>query len=53
VAVALSERIPQPHASEAEGDLLDLMEELRLPAAPIAGRKKPSRALAELRADER
>ena len=50
---ALDQLVLEGRASEGEGDLLDLMEEFRLPAAPIAGHKKPSRALDELRADER
>jgi hypothetical protein len=45
--------VVEGRASEGEGDLLDLMDELNLPVAPTAGRKSPSRALAELRADER
>lgn len=40
-------------ASEATGDLLDLMDELELPGAAEPGRTSPSRALTELRADER
>ncbi|HXD81476.1 MAG TPA: type II toxin-antitoxin system prevent-host-death family antitoxin [Candidatus Acidoferrum sp.] len=50
---ALDQLVLEGRASEGEGDLLDLMEELGLPAAPTPGRKSPSRALTELRADER
>jgi prevent-host-death family protein len=39
-------------ASTAEDDLLHLLEELSLPAAP-AGTRLPSQALADLRAEER
>jgi|SRR5579859_801441 len=49
----LDQLVMEGRASEGEGDLLDLMGALRLPAAPVAGRKSPSRALAELRANER
>ncbi len=49
----LDQLVLEGRASEAVGDLLDLMEELGLPAAPTPDRKSPSRALAELRADER
>ena len=50
---ALEQLVLEGRASEGEGDLLDLMQELGLPAAPTPGRKSPARALAELRADER
>jgi prevent-host-death family protein len=49
----LDQMVVEGRASEGEGDLLDLMDELNLPVAPTAGRKSPSRALAELRTDER
>lgn len=49
----LDQLVLEGRASEGEGDLLDLMEELGLPAVATAGRKSPSRALTELRADER
>jgi len=49
----LDQLVVEGRASESDGDLLDLMDELGLPASPIARRKSPSRALAELRADER
>jgi prevent-host-death family protein len=50
---ALEQLVLEGRASEGEGDLLDLMQELGLPAAPTPGRLSPARALAELRADER
>jgi prevent-host-death family protein len=49
----LDQLILEGRATEAEGDLLDLMDELGLPAAPEAGRQTPSSALAELRELER
>jgi prevent-host-death family protein len=49
----LDQLVLEGRASEGEGDLLDRMEELGLPAVPTTGRKRPSRALAELRAGER
>jgi prevent-host-death family protein len=49
----LDQMVLEGRVSEGKGDLLDLMEELGLPAASTPGRKSPSRALAELRADER
>jgi hypothetical protein len=45
--------ILEGRAAEADGDLLEVMKELRLPAKPIRGRQRPSQALAELRAHER
>ncbi len=39
-------------ASEAEGDLVDLLDDLGLPAVPV-GQVPPSAALEELRAGER
>ena len=50
---ALAQLVLEGRATAGHDDLLDLMEELGLPAAPRAGRKSPSRALAELRRDER
>ena len=44
---------PEGRASDAEGDLVDVMHELRLPAPGKAGRRSASLALAELRAGER
>ncbi|HEY9287040.1 MAG TPA: type II toxin-antitoxin system prevent-host-death family antitoxin [Candidatus Dormibacteraeota bacterium] len=49
----LDQMILEGRASEAEGNLLELMKELHLPARPGPGRKRPSQALAELRASER
>ena len=48
---ALEQLTAEGRATEAAADLLDLLDELSLPAAP-AGRMLPSAALAELRADE-
>jgi prevent-host-death family protein len=50
---ALDQLALEGRATEATGDLLDLMDELGLPLPPEPGRRLPSRALAELRADER
>ena len=47
----LAQMVLEGRATEGEGDLLDRMEELALPAT--RGRKSPSRVLAEMRADER
>ena len=52
-AAALDQMVLDGRASEAEGDLLDLMDELALPARRVGGRITPSSALAELRANER
>lgn len=49
----LDQLVLEGRATEAEGDLLALMDEMELPAAPSAGRRSPTRALAELRDDER
>lgn len=49
----LDQLVLENRASEASGDLLDLMEELGVPVRARRGRVSPSRALAELRADER
>lgn len=49
----LDQLVLEGRASEADGELLDLMDELGLPAPPEAGHPSPSQALAELRADER
>jgi prevent-host-death family protein len=48
---ALDQLTVEGRATQAAADLLDLLDELSLPAAP-AGRMLPSSALAELRADE-
>lgn len=49
----LDQLVLEGRATDAEGDLLDLMDALGLPAAPEPGHQSPSQALAELRADER
>ena len=48
----LDQLVLEGRATEQTGDLLDLLDTLRLPAAP-RGETLPSEALAELRADER
>jgi prevent-host-death family protein len=50
---ALDQMVLEGRATEASGDLLDLMDELGLPQPADAGGLLPSEALAELRADER
>lgn len=52
-AGALDQLVLEGRASEASGDLIDLMDEMGLPAALQGGSHSPSDALAELRADER
>jgi prevent-host-death family protein len=47
----LDQLAAEGRATEAEADLLDLLDELSLPVAS-AGRMLPSAALAELRAEE-
>ena len=49
----LDQLVIEGRASEAEGDLLEVMGELGLAAAPEPGCMSPSQALAQLRADER
>ena len=49
----LDQLVLEGRASEAEGDLLELMDALHLPAAPKRKAPSPSDALADLRADER
>ena len=49
---ALEQLVLEGRASEGEGDLIDLADELGLPVA-TSGSVSPSTALAELRADER
>lgn len=49
----LDQLVLEGRASEADGDLVDLMDELGLPAVADGGGPSPSRALAELRSDER
>jgi prevent-host-death family protein len=48
----LEQLVLEGRATPAEGDLLVLLDELKLPARP-AGAVTPSQALAELRAEER
>jgi prevent-host-death family protein len=48
----LEQLVREGRATEAEGDLLAMVEELGLPEASPGG-TSPSAALAELRADER
>ena len=52
-ASALDQLIAEGRASEADGDLLELMDELQLPAPADRGKRRPSAALAQLRADAR
>jgi prevent-host-death family protein len=47
----LDQLTAEGRATEAAADLLDMLDELSLPAAP-AGHLPPSAALAELRADD-
>ena len=49
---ALDQLVIEGRVTEAEGDLLDLLDELALPAVG-ASPLSPSDALAELRAEER
>ncbi|MBV8528155.1 MAG: type II toxin-antitoxin system prevent-host-death family antitoxin [Candidatus Dormibacteraeota bacterium] len=49
----LDQLVAEGRASEATGDLLELMDELDLPAPAERGKRHPTTALAELRADER
>ncbi len=49
----LDQLVLEGRATEAEGDLLDVMNELGLPAESKPGRKSPSKALADLRRNER
>lgn len=48
----LDQLVVEGRATEAEGDLLELLGQMGLPA-PAAGAKSPSAALAEMRAEER
>lgn len=52
-AGTLDQLVLEGRAIEASGDLVDLMEELALPAKSPRGKRLPSQALAELRVDER
>lgn len=47
----LSQLILEGRATSAQGDLLDLADEMSLPGRPV-GSQAPSQALAELRAEE-
>ena len=49
----LDQLILENRATEAVGDFLDLMDELGLPGSARRGHMTPSRALAEMRDDER
>ena len=49
----LDQLVSEGRASDAAGDLLELMDELDLPAPAERGKRRPTTALAELRADER
>ena len=50
---SLDQLVLEGRATEATGDLLELAHEVGLPVAPSPGTGYPSRALVELRADER
>jgi prevent-host-death family protein len=52
-ASKLDQMVLEGRATEAEGDLLELMKELGLPGPLAPGQRSPSQALADLRADER
>jgi prevent-host-death family protein len=49
----LDQLVLEGRATEATGDLLDVLDELGLPGPPDPSFTPPSQALAELRADER
>ena len=49
---ALDQLILEGRATEAAGDLLELMDELHLPVPARRGKRHPSDVVAELRADE-
>ncbi len=49
----LDQMVMEGRATDAAGDLLDVMDELGLPLPGVPGRQLPSEALADLRADER
>jgi prevent-host-death family protein len=49
---ALEQLVLEGRATSAEGDLLAMVDQLGLPESPAGGRR-PTEALAELRADER
>ncbi|MBV8195831.1 MAG: type II toxin-antitoxin system prevent-host-death family antitoxin [Candidatus Dormibacteraeota bacterium] len=50
---AIDQLMLEGRVSEPEGDLLDLMQELGLPAPPGRDRVLPSESLTQLRRDER
>lgn len=52
-ASALDQMVLEGRATDAVGDLLDLMDQLDLPREGAAGETRPSQALDELRSDER
>lgn len=52
-ADALGQMVLEGRATEANSDLLDLVEDLDLPASSGPGARPPSQVLSELRADER
>ena len=47
----LDQLVSEGRASEAEGDLLELMDELNLPPPAERGKRRPTTALAELRTE--
>jgi prevent-host-death family protein len=49
----LDQLVLEGRATDASGDLLDVMDELELPRPGEVGRPLPTQALAGLRADER
>ena len=49
----LDQLVLEGRASEADGDLLEVMDDLGLPLVPRAGQRSPTEALAELRSHER
>lgn len=48
----LDQLVAEGRATEAEGDLLELMDELGLPAPAERGKRHPSEALAEMREED-
>ena len=51
-SVALDELVSEGRAPDPDGDLLELMDKLGLPAPAERGKRRPTTALAELRATE-
>lgn len=47
----LDQLVSEGRASDAEGDLLELMDELNLPGPAERGKRRPTTALAEMRTD--